>query len=63
LGIYDVSGKIIRSFDLSSGFLPLASTISWDSRDDLGRRVPAGVYFVQFECGDYKKTEKAILLK
>ena len=63
LGIYDVSGKIIRSFDLSSGFLPLASTISWDSRDDLGRRVPAGVYFVRFKTDDYQKTEKAVLLK
>ncbi len=79
LEIYDVSGRIIRSFNLSSpaslreagraGFLPLASTISWDGKDDLDREVPAGVYFVRFaaspvgETDDYQKTEKAVLLR
>ena len=63
LKIYDVSGKIIRSFNLASSFLPLASTISWDGTDDMCREVPAGVYFVDFRVGDYKKIEKAILLR
>ena len=63
LKIYDVSGKIIRSFNLASSFLPLASTISWDGTDDMCRAVPAGVYFLRFKAGDYNKTEKAILLR
>ena len=63
LKIYDVSGKIIRSFNLASSFLPFASTISWDGTDQFGRSVSAGVYFVHFRTGDYKKTEKAILLR
>ena len=79
LKIYDVSGRVIRSFDLSSpaslretgraGLLPLASTISWDGTDQNDRMVPAGVYFVRFvvnpvgEAGDYQKTEKAVLLR
>jgi len=38
-------------------------TALWDGRDDLGRRVPAGVYFVRFETDDYSRTQKAILIK
>ena len=37
--------------------------IVWYGTDDLGREVPAGVYFVRFKAGDYEKTEKAILLR
>jgi hypothetical protein len=61
LRIYDATGRLTRQFnDLAIG--PFNQVI-WDAKDDLGRRVPAGVYFVQLLAGDYKKTEKAILLK
>jgi len=41
--VHDVSGRIVRSFaagvDLGAGF-------TWDLRDDSGRRVGAGVYWL-----------------
>ncbi len=61
LRIYDATGRLTRQFnDLTIG--PFNHVI-WDAKDDLGRTVPAGIYFVQFQIGDYKKTEKAILLR
>jgi hypothetical protein len=44
--IYDVQGRVVR--DLFSGTLPAATiSIEWDGRDEAGRRVAAGVYFVR----------------
>jgi len=39
------------------------SVISWDGTDDSGRRLSPGVYFVRLEADEFKKTEKAILLR
>ncbi|MGB3479605.1 MAG: C25 family cysteine peptidase [bacterium] len=61
LRIYDATGRLTKQFnDLTIGSF---NQVIWDAKDDLGRKVPAGIYFVQFQVGDYKKTEKAILLK
>jgi len=62
LCVYDAAGRLVRTI-IKGACEPGCYTQVWDSRDDLGRRVPAGVYFVRFETDDYKKTEKAILLK
>jgi hypothetical protein len=68
LKIYDVSGRLVRSFNLASDFLPLTSTISWNGTDDNNRRVAEGVYFVRLVVDragqeNYQKTEKIIFLK
>jgi hypothetical protein len=62
LCVYDAAGRLVRTVvegKCESGYY----THVWDSRDDLGRRVPAGVYFVRFKTDGYQKTEKAVLLK
>ncbi len=38
-------------------------SVCWDGCDDAGRRLPAGVYFVRLESGDFKQVEKAVLLR
>ena len=64
LNIYDVSGRIVKSFNLTSDFLPLASAISWDGRDEKGKSVPSGIYFVQLKKGnEVSKTKKLLLIK
>jgi hypothetical protein len=42
LKIYDMAGRIIRSFTLGS----MLSALCWDGTDQVGRPVPAGVYFI-----------------
>ncbi len=63
LKIYDVSGRIIKSFNLISGVLPLASAVIWDGTDDRGRKLPHGIYFVQLTAGGLTKTQKIILTR
>jgi hypothetical protein len=61
--IYDVSGRLVKSFDLESCIMNHESAIFWFGDDDFGRRLPSGVYFVRLEAGDFKQVEKAILLR
>jgi hypothetical protein len=56
--IYDASGRLVRSFDLSTH----SSSISWDCRDMTGRRVAQGIYFVTFNNGDQTETAKVIVV-
>jgi hypothetical protein len=62
LGIYDVSGRLVRSFDLESSIMNHESMLSWDGRDDTGRKVAQGVYFVHLQLKDRKKVAKTVLL-
>jgi hypothetical protein len=50
LVVYGLDGRRVRT--LRGGFaVPGAQEAAWDARDDAGRRVPAGIYFVRLECG------------
>ncbi len=35
----------------------------WDGRDERGRRLPGGVYFLRFEHGTGCETRKAVLIR
>jgi len=62
LCVYDAAGRLVRTV-VSGKCEPGYYTRVWDVRDDQGRRVPAGVYFVRFQTGEYRQIEKAVLLK
>jgi 5-hydroxyisourate hydrolase-like protein (transthyretin family) len=62
LCVYDAAGRLVRIV-VKGKCEPGYYTQVWDSRDDLGRKVPAGVYFVRFQTDDYQRTEKAVLLR
>ena len=62
LVMYDAAGRLVRTFadgQQAAGYY----TVQWDGRDDLGRRVPAGVYFVRLDADDYQDVQKTVLLK
>ncbi|MEO0185727.1 MAG: T9SS type A sorting domain-containing protein [candidate division WOR-3 bacterium] len=63
LKIYDISGRVVKSFNLESGILNHESSITWFGDDNEGYEVPAGIYFVQLEVGDLTKIKKAILFR
>ena len=48
LWIYDTSGRRIRSFSLVPGNSELATAVMWDGRDEQGKEVPPGIYFLIF---------------
>jgi subtilisin family serine protease len=62
LGVYDASGRFIRC--LVHGIQePGAYYSSWDGRDDRGKSLAAGMYFVRFKTADSEKVEKAVLVR
>ncbi len=73
LGIYDVSGRLVKSFGSISSIPGLAprsgagenqrSSISWNGRDDQNRKLGSGVYFVTLEAGDYRETCRILLVR
>jgi len=62
ISIYDLSGRLVRSFSLTTNHSALTTAVTWDGRNDRGRRVSGGIYFVRFEAGDYRSWKKVILV-
>ena len=62
VGVYDVSGRAVRT--LVRG-VEAAGThrVAWDGRDDRGRVVGSGMYFVRLEFNGLTETRKVAFLK
>ncbi|MEO0226611.1 MAG: T9SS type A sorting domain-containing protein [candidate division WOR-3 bacterium] len=60
--IYDATGRLVKNFSRLT-VNGQRSTVVWSGEDDLGRNLPAGIYFVRFEAGEFNRIEKAILLR
>ncbi len=63
LKIYDISGRVIKFFNLEPSIQNQMYSIIWNGSDDARRKLPAGIYFVQLEVNDYKKIKKVVLLR
>jgi plastocyanin len=63
LGIYDLSGRLVRTLVngevVGSG---LQETV-WQGRDETGRQVAAGVYFYRLEAGAFSEAKRMTLVK
>ena len=62
LGIYDILGKQIKTLVNQSQYAGKRIAV-WDSTDDLGRTVSAGVYLYRIQAGEFTQTRKMLLLK
>ncbi|MCK4249856.1 T9SS type A sorting domain-containing protein, partial [candidate division WOR-3 bacterium] len=72
LKIYNVTGRLVRSFDpeglrtegqFDYPTIKQSDHIPWNGTDDSGRKLPAGIYFVQFENRNFSMVAKVIKLK
>jgi endonuclease/exonuclease/phosphatase family metal-dependent hydrolase len=62
VGIYDVTGRIVRT--LAAGRMPSgARELVWDGKDDAGADVASGIYFCRAEVGEWREARKVVLLK
>jgi hypothetical protein len=61
--IYDITGRLVRSFSLPTAYCVLPMVISWDGTDDLNRLLPQGVYLIHAHAGERYLHEKAVLLR
>jgi hypothetical protein len=62
ISMYDVSGSLVRSWG-SSWFDVGQHEIEWDGRNDAGKSVGSGVYFVRIVSGRHIEGAKAVLLR
>jgi hypothetical protein len=60
LKIYDALGRLVREFPKEAA---KPGPLVWDGRDEHGRRLPGGVYFLRFEHGTGCETRKIILIR
>ncbi|MEO0137427.1 MAG: S8 family serine peptidase [candidate division WOR-3 bacterium] len=59
---YDITGRQVRKL-LDQDVNPGQYELSWDNKDDTGRRVSAGVYFIRMVAHTFCKTEKIIRIR
>ncbi|MFO7649715.1 MAG: S8 family serine peptidase, partial [bacterium] len=60
LGIYDLSGRLVRTL-VRGEVGPGVNRTTWDRRDDGGREVAAGVYFCKLTAGAKTESRKLVL--
>jgi hypothetical protein len=61
LCVHDLTGRVVRT--LANGVMrPGRYSLSWRGTDDRGRELARGVYFCRFAAGDYRATEKLLLM-
>jgi hypothetical protein len=62
VSVYDITGRLVTT--LVDGAQPAGRhRITWDGRDDAGREVVSGVYFVRMESPELSRTRKITVLK
>ncbi len=60
LKVYDALGRLVREFPKETA---KPGPLVWDGRDEHGRRLPGGVYFLRYEHGTGCETRKAVLIR
>ena len=67
LTIYDLSGQIVRKFEvghrIASAYESRSKAIHWNGRNRLGEQVASGVYFYHLSAGDFSATRRMLILK
>lgn len=59
--LHDVQGRMVRMLrNTVQG--EGAYQVSWDARDDAGRRVPGGIYYQRFRAGSVVRTSKVTVV-
>ncbi len=62
--VFDMGGRHVRTLAAGGrGASGLEEELSWDGRDDLGRPLAAGVYFVSLEDGAERSTVKVTITR
>lgn len=59
--VYDVMGRRVKVFEN----LPVEScnTMVWDCRDEHGREIPQGVYFVRYDIQNHRNSLKVVFVR
>ncbi|OGF22766.1 MAG: hypothetical protein A2V63_06300 [Candidatus Eisenbacteria bacterium RBG_19FT_COMBO_70_11] len=59
LAVFDLRGARVRTLQ-SGAMSPGHYNVTWDGRDDAGRAIRGGMYFLHFQAGSYARTVKTV---
>ncbi|MCK4307320.1 T9SS type A sorting domain-containing protein [candidate division WOR-3 bacterium] len=62
LMIYDLTGRLVKTLvneEIETGY----HTVSWDGRDNSGKKVASGIYFYRMETDKFKATKKLTIIR
>ncbi len=66
LRVYDLSGRLVRTLLSHPSNYPtiqLSNQVIWDGRDEEGRRLSSGVYFLRLTIDGFAVTKTAVLVR
>ncbi len=63
LEIYNISGRFVRTLELSHNAQLLVNEVIWDGSNNKGEKVRNGVYFYRLETDGYVLTKKMYLIR
>jgi hypothetical protein len=63
LAIFDIAGRLVKSFALNGSDAGGRQRVVWDAVDSYGQPVKSGLYFFRLRVGDSALTKKMVLLK
>ena len=62
LRVYDITGRLVRTLK-GEGEGAGQGILRWDGRDGEGATAKNGVYFLSFQCGQYREIRRVVRLK
>lgn len=63
IGVFDASGRRVRRLLSGESVAAGPHAIDWDARNDLGRHVPAGLYFMKISAGREAEKSRLVVVK
>ncbi len=60
--IYDLSGRLVKTM-WNKGITRAKFTTEWDGRNNFGKKVPVGVYFLKVTAGEYTEIKKLLKMR
>ena len=60
--IYDIAGRQVKAL-LNSQQTSGYGSIQWNATNDIGQQVAGGIYLYSIEAGEFRQTNKMVLLK
>ena len=63
LGLFDIQGRLLKTLYDGAALDPGEHTIPWDTKDDQGEPLPAGIYFLKLVVGSKVETGKVLITR
>jgi hypothetical protein len=63
VGIYSVTGALVRVLVAPQPLVPGTYSLGWDGRDDRGATVSRGVYYCRMAAGEFRAMKKLVKLE